>query len=92
MATTRRTKARKRIAGKARGARGPQTGPELVEHLFRQIRDTVLKQRAAMTGHRSPVGRSRKTRAELYEIARKRGLVGRSRMTRDELARKLRLR
>ena len=32
---------------------------------------------------------SPKTRAELYEIARKRDLPGRSKMGRDELARKL---
>ena len=34
-------------------------------------------------------GASPKTRAELYEIARKRDLPGRSKMGRDELARKL---
>ena len=34
-------------------------------------------------------GTSPKTRAELYEIARKRDLPGRSKMGRDELARKL---
>jgi hypothetical protein len=36
------------------------------------------------TGASSPM-----TRAELYEIARKRDLPGRSKMGRDELARKL---
>jgi hypothetical protein len=33
-----------------------------------------------------------RTRAELYEIAKQRGLVGRSKMGRDELARTLGLR
>ena len=41
---------------------------------------------------RSVVRGGRKTRAELYEMARKRGLPGRSKMRRDELARRLRQR
>jgi hypothetical protein len=89
MATTRRAAAHSAAASRPRR---PQTGPELIEHLFRQLKSAVDKQRAAMKKQRRPVGRSRKTRAELYQIARKRGLVGRSRMSRDELARKLRLR
>ncbi len=89
MATTRRTGARKRPAGRTRGQ---PTGPELVEQLFRQIRDAIGKQRATMKGRHAYGGRARRSRAELYQIARKRGLVGRSRMNRDELARKLRLR
>ena len=44
---------------------------------------------AAVAQRKRAGGASPKTRAELYEIARKRELPGRSKMGRDELARKL---
>lgn len=47
------------------------------------------KQGAAVAQRKRTGGSSPKTRAELYELARKRDLPGRSKMGRDELARKL---
>jgi hypothetical protein len=47
------------------------------------------KQGAAVASRKRTGSSSPKTRAELYELAKKRDLPGRSRMGRDELARKL---
>jgi hypothetical protein len=48
-----------------------------------------LKQGAAVAQRKRTGGASPRTRAELYEIAKKRELPGRSKMGRDELARAL---
>jgi hypothetical protein len=52
-------------------------------------RTALGKQRAAVARRKRTGGDSPKSRAELYEIAKKRDLPGRSKMGRDELARKL---
>ena len=58
-------------------------------HTRRPTRTALGKQGAAVAQRKRAGGASPKTRAELYEIARKRDLPGRSKMGRDELARKL---
>lgn len=52
-------------------------------------RSALGKQAAAVAQRKRTGGDSPKTRAELYEIAKKQDLPGRSMMGRDELARKL---
>jgi hypothetical protein len=47
------------------------------------------KQGAAVAQRKRTGGSTPKTRAELYELAKKRDLPGRSKMGRDELARAL---
>jgi hypothetical protein len=49
----------------------------------------LSKQGPAMTQRKRTGGSTPKTRAELYEMAKRRDLPGRSKMGRDELARKL---
>ena len=49
----------------------------------------VKKAQKAATSKKTIANLPAKTRAELYEIAKKRDLPGRSKMGRDELARKL---
>jgi hypothetical protein len=49
----------------------------------------TAKQAAAVAQRKRTGGSAPKTRAELYELAKKRDLPGRSKMGRDELARKL---
>jgi hypothetical protein len=47
------------------------------------------RSRGASAARTRNVGRPHKTRAELYEMAKRKDIPGRSRMRRDELARKL---
>jgi hypothetical protein len=54
-----------------------------------QTRTALGKQGAAVAQRKRTGAASPKTRAELYEIAKKRDLPGRSKMGRDELAAKL---
>ena len=54
-----------------------------------QTRSALGKQGAAVARRKRTGASTPKTRAELYEIAKQRGLPGRSRMGRDELARHL---
>lgn len=55
----------------------------------KKTRTALGKQGAAVAQRNRTNGNTPKTRAELYEIAKKRDLPGRSKMGRDELARKL---
>ncbi len=86
MATTRPTQAIKRNVTKA----GPgATARKTTAQLGQKTRPATGKQTAGVA-HRKPAGGATpKTRAELYEIARRRDLPGRSKMSRDQLARKL---
>jgi hypothetical protein len=96
-------KANRTAAGRS-GSPVAQSGPELIEILWQRIRDSVGRGWAAASGRkRAPATRRKpaaavgsraagKTRGQLYEIARKRGLPGRSRMRKAELARKLGMR
>ena len=86
MATAKQTKAAKQNVKKAReGAKEKRS----IAHMPKQTRSALGKQGAAVAQRKRTGGSSPKTRAELYEIAKKRDLPGRSKMGRDELARKL---
>jgi hypothetical protein len=86
MATTKQVKAARENVGKARAAAESKRS---IAHLPEQTRTALGKQGAAVAKRKRAGGDSPKTRAELYEIAKRRDLPGRSRMGRDELARKL---
>jgi hypothetical protein len=86
MATAKQTKAAKQNVKKAREA---ATEKKSIAHMPQQTRSALGKQGAAVAQRKRTGGNSPKTRAELYEIAKKRDLPGRSKMGRDELARKL---
>ena len=86
MATSKQTQAAKRNVKKARQAAADK---KTIAHLPGKTRTALGKQGAAVARRKRTGGTSPKTRAELYEIARKRDLPGRSKMGRDELARKL---
>lgn len=86
MATSKQTPAAKRNVRKAqRSAAGKKT----IAHLPTKTRTALGKQGAAVARRKRTGTSSPKTRAELYEIAKRRDLPGRSKMGRDELARKL---
>ena len=86
MATAKQTKAAKQNVNKAREA---ATEKRSIAHMPKKTRSALGKQGAAVAQRKRTGGSSPKTRAELYEIAKKRDLPGRSKMGRDELARKL---
>jgi hypothetical protein len=86
MATSKQTRAAERNVKKAQKAAADQ---KTIAHLPADKRTALGKQGAAVAQRKRTGGASPKTRAELYEIARKRDLPGRSKMSRDELARKL---
>jgi hypothetical protein len=86
MATSKQTQAARRNVKKAqRSAASKKT----ITHLPAKTRTALGKQGAAVAQRKRTGGSSPKTRAELYEIAKRRDLPGRSKMGRDELARKL---
>ena len=83
MATSGRAQAAKHNVKKAQRA---AAGKKTIAHLPAKTRTALGKQGAAVAQRKRTSGVSLKTRAELYEIARKRDLPGRSTMSRDELA------
>ena len=86
MATTRQRRAAKRNVTKAQeGARRKRS----IANLPKSTRTALGKQGAAVAQRKRTGGSKPKTRAELYEIAKRRDLPGRSKMGRDELARAL---
>jgi hypothetical protein len=86
MATSKQTQAARRNVKKAqRSAASKKT----ITHMPAKTRTALGKQGAAVAQRKRTGGSSPKTRAELYEIAKRRDLPGRSKMGRDELARKL---
>ena len=86
MATSKQTQAAKRNVKKAQKAAADK---KTISHLPPKTRTALGKQGAAVAQRERSGGATPKTRAELYEIARKRDLPGRAKMGRDELARKL---
>ena len=86
MATKKQTQTAKRNVKKAQQAASRQ---KTITHMPAKTRTALGKQGAAVAQRKRTGGSSPKTRAELYEIAKKRDLPGRSKMGRDELARKL---
>jgi hypothetical protein len=86
VATSKQIQAAKRNVKKAqKGAADKKS----IAHMPAKTRTALGKQGAAVAQRKRSGGASPKTRAELYEIARKRDLPGRSKMSRDELAKKL---
>ena len=86
MASKKQVQAAKRNVKKAQaGARQKKS----IAHMPKKTRTALGKQAAAVAKRKRTGGSAPKTRAELYELAKKRDLPGRSKMGRDELARKL---
>jgi hypothetical protein len=86
MATQKQTRAARRNVKNAQaGARRKKS----IAHLPSSTRSALGKQGAAVAQRKRTGGTSPKTRAELYEEAKRRNLHGRSKMGRDELARAL---
>jgi hypothetical protein len=86
MATTKQRAAAKRNVSKAQqGAKSKRS----LANLPKAPKTALGKQGAAVAQRKRMGSSSPKTRAELYEIAKKRDLPGRSKMGRDELARAL---
>ena len=86
MATKKQTQAAKRNVKKAQQSAASK---KTITHLPAKTRTALGKQAAAVAQRKRTGASSPKTRAELYEMAKKRDLPGRSKMGRDELARKL---
>ena len=86
MATTKQVRAAKRNVKKAQSAAEHK---KTIAHLPAKTRSALGKQGAAVAARKRSGGTSPKTRAELYEEAKKKDLPGRSKMGRDELARAL---
>jgi hypothetical protein len=86
MATSKQTRAAKRNISKAQRAAASK---KTIAHLPKETRSRLGKQGAAVAQRKRTGADAPKTRAELYELAKQRGLPGRSTMGRDELARKL---
>ena len=86
MATTKQVTAAKRNVEKAQaGARRKRT----IAHLPKETRRALGRQGAAVAARERRGAATPKTRAELYEEAKRRDIAGRSKMGRDELARAL---
>lgn len=82
--TAKQTAAARRNVKKAQqAARGKKT----IANMPKSTRSALGKQAAAVAQRKRTGGASPKTRAELYEIAKRRDVPGRSRMGRAELAR-----
>jgi hypothetical protein len=86
MATQKQVKAARSNVKKAQtGARKKRS----IAKMPAKTRTALGKQGAAVAQRKRTGGSSPKTRQELYEEAKRRGLPGRSKMGRDELARAL---
>jgi hypothetical protein len=86
MATTKQTNTAKRNITKAQqAARSKRT----IANMPKATRTALGKQAAAVAQRKRTGASAPKTRAELYEMAKRRDLPGRSKMGRDELARPL---
>ena len=86
MATRKQTQAAKRNVKSAQKAAKQQRS---LAHMPQKTKTALGKQGAAVAQRTRTGGSSPKTRAELYEEAKRRNLRGRSKMGRDELARAL---
>lgn len=86
MVTRKQRQAAKRNVKKAASAARKK---KTISRMPKKTRTALGKQGAAVARRKRTGAKSPKTRAELIEIARRRGLEGRSKMGRDELARAL---
>lgn len=84
MATTKQTQTARRNVKKAQSAARSQ---RTLANMPKPTRTALGKQGAAVAQRKRTGSSTPKTRAELYEIAKRRDLPGRSKMGRDELAR-----
>jgi hypothetical protein len=86
MATTKQMQAARSNVKKAqRSASSKKT----IAHMPSKTKTALGKQGAAVAQRKRTGGTTPKTRAELYEMAKRRDLPGRSTMNRAELAKKL---
>jgi hypothetical protein len=86
MATRRQTEAaRKNVRKAAKAAKRKRS----LAHMPAATKTALGKQGAAVAKRKRTGSSTPKTRQELYEEAKRRGLKGRSKMGRDELARAL---
>ena len=86
MASTKQTQAaRKNVKKAQQGAKAKRS----LAHLPAKTKSALGKQGAAVAQRKRTGGSAPKTRAELYEIAKRKDLPGRSKMGRDELAKAL---
>lgn len=72
-----------------RKAQKAATAKKTIASMPARTRTALGKQGAAVAQRKRTGATTPKTRAELYEIAKRRELPGRSKMGRDELARRL---
>jgi hypothetical protein len=86
MATKKQTKAARQNVRQAQKAAASK---KTISRMPAKTRTALGKQGAAVAQRKRTGGSAPKTRAELYEIAKRHDLPGRSKMGRDELARKL---
>jgi hypothetical protein len=86
MATQKQTAAAKKNVKKAIAA---AKSKKTISHLSSKTRTALGKQGAAVAARKRTGSKGPKTRAELYEEAKRRDLPGRSKMGRDELERAL---
>ena len=86
MATSKQTQTARRNIKKAQSAARKK---HTLANLPSKTRTALGKQGAAVAQRKRTGATTPKTRAELYEIAKRRDLPGRSKMGRDELARAL---
>lgn len=86
MATRKQVQAAKANVGKAQTAARQQKS---ISNMPGATRSALGRQGAAVAARKRTGAAEPKTRAELYEMAKRRDLPGRSRMGRDELARAL---
>jgi hypothetical protein len=86
MATRKQTQAAKKNVRKAAKAAKQQRS---LANMPKATKTALGKQGAAVAQRKRRGASSPKTRAELYEEAKRRNLAGRSKMGRDELARAL---
>jgi hypothetical protein len=89
MATMKQRQAAKRNIKRAISAAKKQ---RTIAHMPKRTRTALGKQASAVARRMRTGGSTPKTRAELYEIAKRRNLPGRSSMGRAELARALHMR
>ena len=86
MATEKQREAARRNIGKAIGAAKDK---RTIAHMPKRTRTALGQQGAGVARRKRTGGATPKTRQELYEEAKRRGLRGRSKMGREELARAL---
>lgn len=86
MATRKQTQAAKKNVQKARKAAEQNRS---LAHMPKSTKSALGKQGAAVAQRKRTGASTPKTRQELYEQAKRRGIKGRSKMGRDELARAL---